>query len=71
MDSAVRIEKGLGRKSVAVNCDQCGRFCGAGSKQYRRHDWQGVPIEDYLLCKTCENSAKVPELLGFRRVSML
>jgi hypothetical protein len=37
-----------------VKCDQCGRFCGAGCRQFRRYDGQGIPVEDYLLCAKCD-----------------
>ena len=43
-----------------MKCDQCGKFCGTGCKQYRRYDWQGVPVEDYLICKRCEEAIKKP-----------
>lgn len=42
--------------SEMPKCDECGRFVGAGCNQYRRYDWQGVPVEDYLLCKQCETN---------------
>lgn len=39
-----------------IRCKFCGKFVGVGARQGRSHDWQGVPVEDYLVCPECDGA---------------
>jgi hypothetical protein len=50
-----RVPYDFGIRPVMPKCKECGKFCGHGAKTFRSYDWQGVPIEDYVLCKECQH----------------
>lgn len=41
-------------KQHRIKCKYCGRFCGTGARQERSYDWQGIPVEDFMVCTKCD-----------------
>lgn len=53
-ETSAQMPYGFGIRPVMPKCKSCGKFCGIGAATFRSYDWQGTPIEDYVLCRDCQ-----------------